>query len=85
MSVMHKVPCTRATMVHKSINGTASEYIKHMFKFVIDVSKRNIRYVDNFKFICPHKISSNLLPIVLIYCWYNLEQTACADMCIYLK
>ncbi len=40
-------------MVHKSINETAPEYIRQMFKFVMDVSQRNTRYVDKFKLYLP--------------------------------
>ncbi len=36
-------------MSHKSIYGTAPEYIRQMFKFVMDVSQRNTSYVNNFK------------------------------------
>ncbi len=42
-----------AILVHKSINGTAPEYIRQMFKFVMNVSQRNTWYVDNFKLYLP--------------------------------
>ncbi len=32
-----------------SYHGTVPEYVRQMFKFVMDVSQRNTRYVDNFK------------------------------------
>ncbi len=43
----------RATMVHKSLNGTAPDYMKEIFKFVTDVSQRQARYVDNSKLYLP--------------------------------
>ncbi len=36
-----------------SFNGLAPPYIRRMFKFVSDVSKRNTRYVDKTKLYLP--------------------------------
>ncbi len=40
-------------MVHKSLNETAPDNMKEMFKFVTDVSQRQTRYVDNSKLCLP--------------------------------
>ncbi len=42
-----------ATMVHKSLNRTAPDYMKEMFKFVTDGSQRQTRFVDNSKLYMP--------------------------------
>ncbi len=49
MYVIDRVEYRRAIMVHKSLNKTASDYLKEMFKFVTDVSQRQTRYLDNSK------------------------------------
>ncbi len=49
MSVMDMVEDRRATMIHKSLNRTAPDYMKEMFKFVTGVSQRQTRFVDNSK------------------------------------
>ncbi len=43
----------RATMLHKSLNRTAPDYMKEMFKFVTDVSQRQTRFVNNSKLVLP--------------------------------
>ncbi len=53
MSVIYRVEYRRATMVQKSLNGTALDYMKEMFKFVTDVSQKQTRYVDNSKLYLP--------------------------------
>ncbi len=53
MSVMDRVEYRQATMVHKSLNRTAPDYMKEMFKFVTDISQRQTRYVDNSKLYLP--------------------------------
>ncbi len=40
-------------MVYKSLNGLAPPYMRKMFKFVSDVSKRNTRYVVKTKLYLP--------------------------------
>ncbi len=40
-------------MVHKSLNRTAPDYMKEMFKFVTDISQRQTRFVDNSKLYLP--------------------------------
>ncbi len=51
--MMDMVEYRRATMVHKSLNRTAPDYMKEMFKFVTDVSQRQTRFVDNSKLNMP--------------------------------
>ncbi len=53
MSVIDRVEYRRATMVHKSLNRTALDYMKEMFKFVTDNSPRQTRFVDNSKLYLP--------------------------------
>ncbi len=53
MSVMDRVEYRRATMVYKSLNRTAPDYMKKIFKFVTDVSQRETRFVDNSKLYLP--------------------------------
>ncbi len=60
MSAMDKVEYRWATMVHKSLNRTAPDYMKEMFKFVTDVSQRQTRFVDNSKLYLPIGIHLNV-------------------------
>ncbi len=53
LSVMDMVEYKRATMIHKSLNGTAPDYMKEMFKFVADISQRQTKYVNNSKLCLP--------------------------------
>ncbi len=50
---MDRVKYRKAIMVYKSLNGLAQPYMRKMFKFVSDVSERNIRYVDKTKLYLP--------------------------------
>ncbi len=43
MSVIDRVEYRRATIVHKTLNRTAPDYMKEIFKFVTDVSQRQTR------------------------------------------
>ncbi len=49
---MDRVEYRQATMVHKSLNRSAQDYMKEMFRFVTDVSQRQARYVDILSCIC---------------------------------
>ncbi len=48
-------------MVHKSLNRTAPDYMKEMFKFVTDVSQRQTRYVDSSTLYLPTGNHLNVL------------------------
>ncbi len=50
---MDRIKSSGATIVHKSLNGTAPDYMKAIFKFVTDVSQGQTRYVDNSKLYLP--------------------------------
>ncbi len=49
MTIMDRVKYRKTIIVYKSLNGLAPPYMRKMFKFVSDVSKRNTRYVDKTK------------------------------------
>ncbi len=53
MSVMERVEYRRTIMVFRSLNGTAPNYMKDMFKSVSDVSSRSTRYVDSSRLYLP--------------------------------
>ncbi len=53
MTIMDQVKYRKAILVYKSPNGLAPSYMRKMFKFVSDVSKRNTRYVDKTKLYLP--------------------------------
>ncbi len=53
MTIMDRVKYRKAIMVYKSLNGLAPPYMRKMFKFVSDVSKRNTRYVVKTKLYLP--------------------------------
>ncbi len=53
MYVMDRVEYRWATMVHKSLNGTAPDYMKEMLNFVTDISQIQTRYLDNYKLYLP--------------------------------
>ncbi len=53
MTIMDQEKYRKAILVFKSLNGLAPPYMRKMFKFVLDVSKRNIRYGDKTKLYLP--------------------------------
>ncbi len=65
VSVIDRFEYRRATMVHKSLNRTAPDYMKEMFKFVTDVSKRQTRFLDNSKLYLP--IGSHLKVLQIVF------------------
>ncbi len=49
MTIMKRVKYKKDIMVYKSLNGLAPPFMRKMFKFVSDFSKRNTRYVVKTK------------------------------------
>ncbi len=71
MYVMNRFDYRQAIMVHKSINGRAPEYIRQMFKFVMDV-----RCVDTFKLYLPTVNHLKVLLMVFNMLLVQLEEAA---------
>ena len=67
----------KATLIYKSINGKAPDYISAMFRYVSDVHKRTTRQTCNKDLYVPSKARLNVFRNTIrysgAYIWNNLS------------